>query len=339
LSNFKLILEYNGEAFSGSQIQNVKQSSAEIEDCEQSQRGTARNRTSSRLRRTNDRSVLQVHEDHEDDENAEIEDCGQSQRTVQGELDKALSIYFRSNIATNFSSRTDAGVHAIGQVVNFHLNQDDGSGIAEQSYNSFLELVLSNPDKILIGLNGILPDDMVVAKIEPVADDFDARFSAIAREYMYKIFIRKHRPVLRLDSLIWVKESLDFNAMQVHAQKFLGEHNFSAYYRAESYAKNPICNIMKSEMVQESGICFKYYIRSNRFLKNMVRRIVGEIIYVGKLAAKGEDVSRLEPNFSVKNPNLVITDNNEAISKSTDLSLIKAKAEAPEGLTLMKVFY
>ncbi|NBV98209.1 MAG: tRNA pseudouridine synthase A [Proteobacteria bacterium] len=329
MSNFKLILEYNGENFSGSQIQNVKQS----------QSGTARNRTSSRLRRTNDRSVLRVHEDHEDDENAEIEDCGQSQRTVQGELDKALSIYFRSNIATNFSSRTDAGVHAIGQVVNFHLNQDDGDGVREPCHDSFLELVLLNPDKILIGLNGILPDDMAVVKIEPVGDDFDARFSATAREYMYKIFIRKHRPVLRLDSLIWVKESLDFNAMQAHAQKFLGEHDFSVYYRAESYVKNPVCNVMKSEMLQESGICFKYYIRSNRFLKNMVRRIVGELIQVGKFAAKGEDVSRLEPNFSVKNPNPLITDNNEAISKSTDSSLLKAKAEAPEGLTLMKVFY
>ncbi|MBU6197557.1 MAG: tRNA pseudouridine(38-40) synthase TruA [Cyanobacteria bacterium REEB446] len=297
MSNFKLILEYNGEAFSGSQIQNVKQSSAEIEDCEQ------------------------------------------SPRTVQGELEKALSIYFRSNISTDFSSRTDAGVHAIGQVVNFHLNQDDESGISEPSHNSFSELVLCNPDKILIGLNGILPDDMVIAKIEPVADDFDARFSATAREYMYKIFIRKHRPVLRLDSLIWVKESLDFNAMQDHAQKFLGEHDFSAYYRAETYAKNPVCNVTKSEMLQESGICFKYYIRSNRFLKNMVRRIVGELIQVGKLAAKGEDVSQLEPNFSVKNSNLVTADDNDAISKSTDLSLIKPKAEAPGGLTLMKVFY
>lgn len=287
MSNFKLILEYNGRGFSGSQIQNVKQ----------------------------------------------------SQRTVQGELEKALSIYFRSNISTNFSSRTDAGVHAIGQVVNFYLNQGDGNGVYGQCHDSFSELVVANPDKILIGLNGILPEDMVVAKIEPVADDFDARFSASAREYMYKIFIRKHRPVLRLDSLIWVKEFLDFNAMQVHAQKFLGEHDFSAYYRAETYAKNPICNVMKSEMLQESGICFKYYIRSNRFLKNMVRRIVGEIIYVGKLAAKGEDVSGLEPNFSVKNSNLIISDDNDAISKSTDLSLLKAKAEAPEGLTLMKVFY
>ena len=299
MSNFKLILEYNGEGFSGSQIQNIHMHS----------------------------------ENGGKTENGAVD---QSHRTVQGELEKALGIYFRSKISTNFSSRTDAGVHAIGQVVNFHLNQDYEDEMSEPRHDSFSELVISNPDKILIGLNGILPEDMVVAKIEPVADDFDARFSASAREYMYKIFIRKHRPVLRLDSLIWVKESLDFNAMQVYAQKFLGEHDFSAYYKSENYAKNPVCNVTKSEMLQESGICFKYYIRSNRFLKNMVRRIVGELIQVGKLAAKGEDVSRLEPCFSVKNPNLVIAGD---ISKSTDLSLIKAKAEAPEGLTLMKVFY
>ncbi|MFM7458176.1 MAG: tRNA pseudouridine synthase A [bacterium] len=315
MSNFKLILEYNGAGFSGSQIQNFKKSNAEIVDCEP------------------------------------------SPRTVQGELEKALGIYFRSNISTNFSSRTDAGVHAIGQVVNFHLNQGvdgenaeigvslhahlgDENEVREPCHNSFSELVLSNPDKILIGLNGILPDDMAVTKIEIVADDFDARFSATAREYMYKIFIRKHRPVLRLDSLVWIKESLDFNAMQVHAQKFLGEHDFSAYYRAESYAKNPVCHIVKSEMVQESGVCFKYYIRSNRFLKNMVRRIVGELIQVGKLAAKGEDVSRLEPCFSVKNLALVIAaDNDGCVAHGASSSLIKAKAEAPDGLTLMKVFY
>jgi tRNA pseudouridine(38-40) synthase len=140
-----------------------------------------------------------------------------------------------------------------------------------------------------------------------------------------------------------VKESLDFNAMQAYAQKFLGEHDFSAYYRAETYAKNPVCNVMKSEMVQESGICFKYYIRSNRFLKNMVRRIVGEIIYVGKLAAKGEDVSKLEPCFAAKKLDQgTILAYAETISKFADsnsMSVIKAKAEAPEGLTLMKVFY
>ena len=109
MSNFKLILEYNGEAFSGSQIQNVKQSSAEIEDCEQ------------------------------------------SPRTVQGELEKALSIYFRSNISTDFSSRTDAGVHAIGQVVNFHLSGENflqfqapslGKGTQTQQCKVFMEVFL-----------------------------------------------------------------------------------------------------------------------------------------------------------------------------------------------------
>ncbi len=306
MSNFKLILEYNGEGFSGSQIQNI-------------------------------------HMHSEDSENTENGAIDQSHRTVQGELEKALSIYFRSHISTNFSSRTDAGVHAIGQVVNFRLNQDYEDEMSEPRHNSFSELVLSNPDKILIGLNGILPGDMAVVKIEAAADDFDARFSATAREYMYKIFIRKHRPVLRLDSLLWVKESLDFNAMQIHAQKFLGEHDFSAYYRAETYAKNPICNVLKSEMLQESGICFKYYIRSNRFLKNMVRRIVGEIIYVGKLAAKGEDVSSFEPNFSLKNldhgTNTAYAETISEFADSSLMNVIKAKAEAPEGLTLMKVFY
>ncbi len=236
-------------------------------------------------------------------------------RTVQEELEKALNIYFHNTlgemISSNFSSRTDAGVHAIGQVLNFKLS--------DEIYKDHLDLILAKPDKFLIGLNGILAKDIAVVKIEAVDEAFNARFSAQGREYMYKIFTRKHRPVLRLDSLIWVKESLDYGAMQAHAAKFIGTHNFSAYYRQEKYLKNPICTVTRSELIQESSICFIYHIKADSFLSHMVRRIVGELIEIGKLAAQGKDTSLIEPKF--------------------DGELYSYKVAKASGLTLVKVYY
>jgi tRNA pseudouridine38-40 synthase len=220
VNNYKLVIEYNGLDFYGSQIQKNSK--------------------------------------------------GEFLRTVQGELEKALSIYFKEKIASNFSSRTDAGVHALGQVLNFKCEQK-------------LDFLDANPDKFLISLNGILPKDISSISIEEVPLSFNARFDAISREYSYKIFARKQRPVLRLDSLYWEKESLDFESMRRHAYKFLGRHDFRNYAKHEDYPReNYESEIFKSELSQESEYCFKYHISANRFLRHMVRKIVGELIAVGK---------------------------------------------------------
>ncbi len=186
-------------------------------------------------------------------------------RTVQAELEKALQSIFKEPVQAAFAGRTDAGVHAIGQVVSFKLRQE-------------IPELEDNPGKFLLSLNAQMPEDLSATKIEAVAEDFHARFSAKEREYMYKIFTRRTRPVLRLDSLAWVKEPLDFDSMQEHAKNFLGEHDFSAYAKDDEGT----CIISASELIKESELCFKYKIRANRFLRNMVRRIVGELILVGR---------------------------------------------------------
>lgn len=187
------------------------------------------------------------------------------ERTVQFELEKALSKVLGEKTETNFAGRTDAGVHAVGQVVSF--NSD-----------IVIPELENNPGKFLLSLNSQMPEDLSATKIEEVPEDFHARFAATERDYMYKIFTRRFRPVLRLDSMAWVKEPLDFEAMQKHAQKYLGEHDFSAYAKDDEGK----CTVSVSELVKESNICFKYRIKANRFLRNMVRRIVGELILVGK---------------------------------------------------------
>lgn len=196
----------------------------------------------------------------------------QDLRTVQGELEKALTVYFREPISCTFSSRTDAGVHALGQVVNFKTEH-------------YIENLDTNSDKFLISVNGILPEDIAVAAITGVAEDFNARFDAKSREYLYKIFNRRARPVLRLDSLAWEKEPLDYDAMANHAKNFIGTHDFLKYTKlepGEAAKPNYLCTVYESELIKESKICFKYKIRSNRFLRHMVRKIVAELIAVGK---------------------------------------------------------
>ncbi len=245
--NYKLVIEYNGSNFAGSQIQNHNQANS-------------------------------------------------SQRTVQAETEKAFTNYFQTPINTNFAGRTDAGVHAIGQVINFQTSQklDVDTELKE--------------GKVLLSLNSYLPEDISVTKIEEVNEDFHARFSANAREYMYKIFVRRFRPVLRLDSLAWVREPLDFQRMQEHAKTYIGTHDFSRFAKDdEDPDANYVCEVMESELIIESKICVKYRVKANRFLRHMVRRLVGELVEV----AKGESPSEKTSNITMP----------------------------AEGLTLMKVYY
>lgn len=142
--------------------------------------------------------------------------------------------------------------------------------------------IKNNSDKLLIALNSNLAKDLVLTSIKEVPEEFHARFSAKSREYLYKIFVRKHRPVLRRDSLAWVREELDFEVMAKHAKSFLGNHDFKDYAKLEGHEENTKCEILESELIKESSICFKIKIKANRFLRNMVRRIVGELVEIGK---------------------------------------------------------
>lgn len=245
--NYKLVIEYNGNNFAGSQIQN---------------------------------HIL----------------GNSQQRTVQGELEKAFSNFFKTQVETNFAGRTDAGVHALGQAINFQIPQK-------------LEIDTELKEgKVLLSLNSYLPEDISVSNIELVDEDFHARFSAKSREYLYKIFVRRTRPVLRLDSLAWVKEPLDFQRMQEHAKTYIGTHDFSRFAKDdEDPDANYICTVEESEIIVESKICIKYKVKANRFLRHMVRRLVGELVEVGK----GENPSESSSNITMP----------------------------AEGLTLMKVHY
>lgn len=201
----------------------------------------------------------------------------QAVRTVQTELEKVLKEFLKEDINTIFSGRTDRGVHAIGQVVNFHTQKT----------------IEDEPSKAILRFNSQLPEDLVITKLQEVDEEFNARFDAKSREYLYKIFVRRQRPVLRCDSLGWFKDELDFDQMQEHCKNFLGKQDFAAYAKEENFEIDPnsdefqverttICEVFEAELIKESKICFKFRIKANRFLRNMVRRMVGELVHVGK---------------------------------------------------------
>jgi len=154
---------------------------------------------------------------------------------------------------------------------------------------------IKNPDRILLAINSGLAEDLVLTSIEEVSEDFHARFNAKSREYLYKIFIRKQRPVLRLDSLAWVRDKLDYEAMKKHAESFLGTRDFSRYVKLEGHEESTECTVYESELIKESSLCFKYKIKANRFLRHMVRRIVGELVHVGK----GKPLSDASSNLAM----------------------------------------
>ena len=138
--------------------------------------------------------------------------------------------------------------------------------------------------------NSQLPEDLVITKMEAVEENFNSRYDAKSREYLYKLFVRRQRPVLRTDSLAWFKEELDFELMQEHCKKFLGKKDFGQYAKEDAldadqdsqFEKTTICEVYEAELIKESKICYKFRVKADRFLRNMVRRMVGELVYIGK---------------------------------------------------------
>ena len=185
-----------------------------------------------------------------------------SQRTVQGDIESAfIDILKVDNINVIASGRTDAGVHAIGQVANV---------FCETSMSAI---------QIKKALNRKLPSDVFIKNCELVNEDFNARFSAKKREYIY--YIRDdYSPINRQYS--WCcKWNFDKEKLDECAHILIGENNFSLFSKASSETKNKICTIYESNWNFESNL-ITYTIIGNRFLQHMVRLLVGTMIEVGR---------------------------------------------------------
>lgn len=195
--------------------------------------------------------------------------CGfQEQRgtglpTIQEELEKCLTKLSGREVRVIGAGRTDSGVHARGQVVNFNAM---GWNIPT--------------DRIPLAMNGILPPDIAVTAAEDVRDNFHARFSATAKTYRYVIYNKRiPDPLLRRYSY-FIPRLLDPGAMAAAAGMLVGRRDFAAFKAEGSPVKSTIRTIYSLDIIPD-GNMFKLYIRGNGFLYNMVRIITGTLVEIG----------------------------------------------------------
>ena len=186
--------------------------------------------------------------------------CGM--RTVQAELERALAQVAAAPVSVVCAGRTDAGVHASAQVVHF----DAPNERPERAWT--------------LGVNSRLADDISVAWVRPVGDDFHARFSATGRRYRYLIHNRPLRSALWHQRAAWVYRPLDAEAMHGAGQALLGEHDFSAFRAAGCQSRSPWRNLYALS-VSRSGELVGVEVEANAFLHHMVRNIVGVLLAVG----------------------------------------------------------
>lgn len=196
---------------------------------------------------------------------------GDSDSTIQGKIEKAISVLTGEQIEIIGSSRTDAGVHALQQVANFKTVQE------------------LTTERIMSFLNHYLPPDISVIQVEQVDERFHARFHATEKTYLYKIWNREYsQPFLRKYSMHVVKP-LDIEKMKQAAAHFIGEHDFTAYANAKSKKKDSVRTIHQLELSEQDGM-IELRVTGNGFLYNMVRKMVGTLIAVGLGEKQPNDV-------------------------------------------------
>lgn len=182
--------------------------------------------------------------------------------SVQAALEQALSDVADHRVEVTCAGRTDAGVHGQCQVVHFDSE-------AQRS-----------PRGWMLGTTSRLPRDVAVRWCVPVRDDFNARFSALARRYSYKILNRSVRPAMQRQYLGWVREPLDAEAMRRAALDLLGENDFSSFRSAQCEASHARRQLQAID-VRREGEVVEVAVQANAFLHHMVRNIVGSLLLVG----------------------------------------------------------
>jgi tRNA pseudouridine38-40 synthase len=181
-------------------------------------------------------------------------------RTVQGTVEAAVATVCRQLVGVRGCARTDAGVHALGYVANFHVESEHTAS------------------RLVIALNACLPEDVAVVSAQEVADDFHARFSALSRRYVYRIATTP-TAVLRRFSY-HTHHYLDVERMRAAAGHLAGRHDFTSFTPVTN-DKDPVCNLMELSVAEEDRYIL-VFAESDRFLYNMVRTLAGTLMDVGR---------------------------------------------------------
>ncbi len=219
--------------------------------------------------------------------------------SVQGVLEKALSGLIGEACSLTGASRTDAGVHALGQTANFFTNSN------------------IPPSKYFLALNSIIPDDISIVRSEEVAPDFHSRFSAKGKRYKYLIYNMRYPSALMRNRSYHVHLPLNLDYMKVAAGYILGKHDFSAFQASGSAAKTSVRTITGLTLEKKESM-IELNITGDGFLYNMVRIITGTLIDVGLGKIPVNEIPR------------IIEDGDRRAAGRT---------APPQGLYLVEVFY
>lgn len=181
-------------------------------------------------------------------------------RTVQDDLEKCLAKIAKTNVQVTGSGRTDAGVHARAQYANFDLDLN------------------IEPDQLIKALNSNLPDDVFVRKCWQVSDDFSARYDAVSRTYIYRL-AKEYSPFNRLFSVWLPRFNIDKKGLLECLPWFCGKHDFSSFAQQNPDLNHYLCNLTEFSLHEQDNE-YVFTISANRFLHNMVRRIIGTCLRV-----------------------------------------------------------
>jgi tRNA pseudouridine38-40 synthase len=194
--------------------------------------------------------------------------------SIQQALEEAITAFCGETVPVTAAGRTDAGVHAEGQVVHIDLARDWTEKTVRDAINAHLR-----------------PLPVAVLRAEPVGDDFNARFSAVSRAYRYTILNRAAPPTLETGKVWHVIVPLDVAAMRAGAALLLGRHDFSSFRAAECQAKSPIRTLDRFDVLQE-GDHIRFLAEARSFLHHQVRNMVGTLSLVGRGRWQPDDVAR-----------------------------------------------
>ena len=223
-----------------------------------------------------------------------------SERTIQGEIEKALSTMTGEPVKLAGSGRTDAGVHAIGQVASFKSS----AGLSPKIYAK--------------GLNSLLPADILIKACESASPNFHARYDAKSKIYQYRILNRDMPSIMKRHYVWHIKRALDVAAMKGAAAQIVGQHDFKAFEGSGSPRSSTIRNVVRADVTRPVQDCVLFTIQADGFLRFMVRNIVGTLVDVGSGTTAVNDI--------------------QAILLSKDRYLAGATAPA-RGLFLVEVLY
>jgi tRNA pseudouridine38-40 synthase len=200
----------------------------------------------------------------------------QNANSIQAEVEKALKIFFKKDFKLTGSSRTDAGVHALQNYFHFDINDQ-----------------LDFENDFQYNLNALLPKDIVIKKIFPVNDNAHCRFDAMSREYKYFIYQQKD-PFLQ-DTAFYYPYKIDIEKLNAAAALIMKYQDFTSFSKRNTQAKTFLCSIQKSRWSIEENTLV-YNVVANRFLRGMVKALVGTMLRLGTNKISIEEFSKIIEN-------------------------------------------